>query len=82
LLPLRDTHTHTHTHTLTHTQYFALETTQAHTRSRPKNYTILQRSIQSSETQLNDDTLGVTATRQLTPRVLEQHILDIHNGNF
>ena len=78
LFPFRITHTHTHTH------QFALEPTQAHIRARPKVISggKLQRSIRSSETKLNDDTLSETATRQLKPRVLEPYILHIYNGQF
>jgi hypothetical protein len=61
-----------------------LEPTQAHIRARPKVISgrILQRSIPSGETKLNDDILSETATLQLTPRVLEPYILDIYNGQF
>jgi len=52
-----------------------LEPTQAHIHAHPKG--ALQRSIPSGESKLKDDRLIETATRQLTPRVLEPYILDI-----
>jgi len=64
---LLNIHTHTHTH------HFALEPKYAHIHAHDKVITcvILQRSIPSSETTLNDDKLSENATRQLTPRILE-----------
>jgi hypothetical protein len=69
LLPFRITHIHK----------FALEPTQAHIRACPIVISggTLQRSIPSRKTKLNEDKLSKTATRQLTPGVLESYILDI-----
>jgi len=61
-----------------------LEPTQAHIHAHLNviRSGIIQRFIPSSETKLNDDiqVLSETATHQLTLRVLEPYILDIHNG--